>query len=84
MCFLGVLELRVSEALRHGLREHLRDCSKVVRVMEDFLTVHYQSEDHILRVGDSVNVDAPEAHSYCGQSENPVARAVIITTSSCM
>ena len=30
--------------------------------------------------GDSVYFDASEAHSYCGQSENPVAKAIIITT----
>jgi transcriptional regulator with XRE-family HTH domain len=62
------------------VRDHVHDGSEFVHVMEGVLTIHYQSEDHILQAGDSVYFDASEAHSYCGQSENPVAKAIIITT----
>ncbi len=62
------------------VRDHLHDGSEFVHVVEGVLAIHYQSEDHILRAGDSVYFDASEAHSYCGQSENPVTKAIIITT----
>ena len=62
------------------VRDHLHDGSEFVHVVEGVLAIHYQSEDHILRAGDSVYFDASEAHSYCGQSDNPVAKAIIVTT----
>jgi hypothetical protein len=49
-------------------------------VRSSVLAIHYQSEDHILRAGNRVYVDASERHSYCGQSENRVAKAIIIST----
>ncbi len=62
------------------VRDHVHDGSEFVHVVEGVLAIHYQSEDHILHAGDSVYFDASEAQSYCGQSENPVAKAIIITT----
>jgi transcriptional regulator with XRE-family HTH domain len=61
------------------VREHVHDGSEFVHVIEGVLQIHYQAEDHVLRSGDSVYFDASEAHSYCGQSENPIAKAVIIS-----
>ncbi len=62
------------------VRQHVHDGSEFVHLLEGTLAIHYQSEDHILNAGDSVYFDASEAHSYCGQSENPVAKAIVITT----
>lgn len=62
------------------VRDHVHDGAEFIHVMEGVLAIHYQSEDHILRPGDSVYFDASEAHSYCGQSENPVAKAIVIKT----
>lgn len=62
------------------VREHVHEGSEFVHVIEGVLQIHYQAEDYVLRAGDSVYFDASEAHAYCGQSENPVAKAIIITT----
>lgn len=62
------------------VREHVHDGSEFVHVIEGELQIHYQAEDHVLRAGDSLYFDASEVHSYCGQSEQPVAKAIIFTT----
>lgn len=62
------------------VREHLHEGSEFVHVLQGELQIHYQAEDHVLRAGDSVYFDALEAHSYCGLSEQPIAKALIITT----
>ncbi len=62
------------------VREHVHEGSEFLHVIDGALQIHYQAEDHVLRAGDSVYFDAAEAHSYCGQSESPVAKAIIITT----
>ncbi len=62
------------------VREHAHEGSEFLHVIEGAVQIHCQAEDHVLRAGDSVYFDASEAHSYCGQSESPVARAIIITT----
>lgn len=61
------------------VREHVHEGSELVHVLEGVLGIHYQSEDHLLRAGDSVYFDASEPHCYFGQSETP-ARAIVVTT----
>jgi transcriptional regulator with XRE-family HTH domain len=61
------------------VREHVHEGSELVHVLEGVLGIHYQSEDHLLRAGDSVYFDASEPHSYFGQSDTP-ARAIVITS----
>jgi transcriptional regulator with XRE-family HTH domain len=59
-------------------REHLHDGSEFIHVLEGVLAINYQTEEHILRAGDSVYFDSSELHSYGGQSETP-ARAIVVT-----
>jgi transcriptional regulator with XRE-family HTH domain len=63
----------------HQVRQHQHDGSEFVHVLEGLLAINYQSEDHVLRAGDSVYFDASEAHSYRGHSDSP-ARAIVITS----
>lgn len=63
----------------HEVRPHYHDGSEFVHVLEGLLAINYQSEDHVLRAGDSVYFDASEAHSYRGHSDPP-ARAIVITS----
>lgn len=58
---------------------HTHDGAEFIHVLEGVLALNYQSEDHVLRAGDSVYFDGAESHSYHGQSEMP-ARAIIIVT----
>ena len=62
-----------------GVREHSHDGSEFIHVLSGSLAIIYQSEEHVLRTGDSVYFDSSEAHAYHGQSELP-ARALVITT----
>jgi transcriptional regulator with XRE-family HTH domain len=59
-------------------REHSHDGSEFIHVMEGTLAINYQSEEHLLRAGDSVYFDASEAHSYCGRSDTPT-KAIVVT-----
>jgi mannose-6-phosphate isomerase-like protein (cupin superfamily) len=59
-------------------REHFHDGSEFVHVLSGSLAISYQSEEHLLEVGDSVYFDSSEAHSYHGRSEIP-AQAIVIT-----
>jgi transcriptional regulator with XRE-family HTH domain len=61
-----------------AVREHFHDGAEFIHVLEGLLTVTYQSEEHLLKAGDSVYFDASEPHSYRGRSELP-ARAVVVT-----
>lgn len=61
------------------IREHFHDGSEFVHVLSGSLAINYQSEEHLLEVGDSVYFDSSEAHSYHGRSESP-AKAIVITT----
>jgi transcriptional regulator with XRE-family HTH domain len=63
----------------HEVRPHQHDGSEFVHVLEGLLAINYQSEDHVLRAGDSVYFDASEAHSYRGHSDSP-AKAIVITS----
>ncbi len=60
------------------LREHFHEGSEFIHVLEGVLAINYQTEQHVLRPGDSVYFDASEMHSYCGQSDPP-ARAIVVT-----
>jgi transcriptional regulator with XRE-family HTH domain len=60
------------------VREHFHEGSEFIHVLEGVLAINYQSEQHILRGGDSVYFDASEMHSYSGQSDSP-ARAIVVT-----
>lgn len=60
------------------LREHFHEGSEFVHVLDGVLAINYQTEQHILRAGDSVYFDASEMHSYCGLSDPP-ARAIVVT-----
>ncbi len=60
-------------------REHFHDGSEFVHVLSGRLAINYQSEEHLLEVGDSVYFDSSEAHSYHGRSDVP-AKAIVITT----
>ncbi len=62
-----------------GMREHSHDGSEFIHVLNGTLAIHYQAEEHLLEVGDSVYFDSSEAHCYSGRSESP-ARAIVITT----
>lgn len=62
-----------------GIRPHQHDGAEFIHVLEGILAVNYQSEDHILKGGDSVYFDASEAHYYWGQSDIP-ARAIVVTS----
>lgn len=59
-------------------REHVHEGAEFIHVLEGELTLHYQSERHVLRAGDSVYFDASEPHSYCGATE-AFAKAIVIT-----
>ena len=61
------------------LRTHQHEGAEFIHVLQGVLGLNYQSEDHLLYAGDSVYFDASEAHSYCGQSDEP-ARAIVVTT----
>lgn len=60
-------------------REHFHDGSEFIHVLAGALAINYQSEEHILEVGDSVYFDSSEAHSYHGCAGSPT-RAIVITT----
>ncbi len=60
---------------------HQHDGAEFIHVLQGVLAVNYQSENHILKAGDSVYFDASEAHSYCGQSDEPT-RAIVVTTTA--
>jgi transcriptional regulator with XRE-family HTH domain len=60
------------------IREHFHEGSEFIYVLDGVLAINYQSEQHILRAGDSVYFDASEMHSYCGQADPP-AHAVVVT-----
>jgi transcriptional regulator with XRE-family HTH domain len=57
---------------------HFHEGSEFIHVLEGVLAINYQTEEHLLRAGDSVYFDASEPHFYCGQSESP-ARAIVVT-----
>ncbi len=59
---------------------HQHEGAEFIHVLEGVLAVNYESEDHLLSAGDSVYFDASEAHSYSGHSEEPVARAIVVTS----
>lgn len=59
-------------------REHSHEGSEFVHVLEGSLAINYQSEQHLLRAGDSVYFDASELHSYSGHSE-ATCKAIVIT-----
>jgi transcriptional regulator with XRE-family HTH domain len=62
-----------------SLRHHYHDGAEFVHVLVGELAINYQSEDHILRPGDSVYFDATEPHYYYGQSDE-AARAIVVTS----
>jgi len=61
------------------VREHSHDGSEFIHVLHGTLAIVYQTEQHVLQIGDSVYFDASEMHSYHGQSDPP-ARALVVTT----
>jgi transcriptional regulator with XRE-family HTH domain len=60
------------------IQSHSHEGSEFVHVMEGVLAINYQSEEHLLRAGDSVYFDSSESHSYCGKSDTP-AKALVVT-----
>ena len=63
----------------HQSREHTHEGSEFLHVISGDLSIYYQSEEHVLHVGDSVYFDASEPHSYQGHSELP-SKAIVVTT----
>jgi len=59
--------------------EHYHDGAEFIHVLEGTLVIHYQNEDHVLGVGDSVYFDSAEPHSYRGSGRTS-ARALVVTT----
>jgi transcriptional regulator with XRE-family HTH domain len=57
---------------------HFHEGSEFLFVLDGSLTVRFQDEDHELRAGDSVLLDASEPHSYRGGGKKG-ARAVVVT-----
>jgi mannose-6-phosphate isomerase-like protein (cupin superfamily) len=47
-------------------------------MLEGALSIRFQGEDHELRTGDSVLMDASEPHSYRGLGKKG-ARAIVVT-----
>jgi transcriptional regulator with XRE-family HTH domain len=64
---------------RSTAESHAHEGAEFVHVTEGSLAIVYQSEEHILRAGDSVYFDSSELHSYLGKSDTP-AKAVIVTS----
>ncbi len=60
-------------------RTHQHEGAEFIHVLQGVLGVNYQADDYTLNAGDSVYFDASEAHSYCGQSDEPT-RAIVVTT----
>lgn len=60
-------------------RLHHHEGAEFIHVLDGILAINYQSEDHLLKAGDSVYFDASEAHSYWGQSDEP-AHAIVVTS----
>jgi len=58
--------------------DHYHEGSEFLYVLEGALAIRFQNEEHELRTGDSVHLDASAPHSYRGISKNP-ARAIVIT-----
>ena len=63
----------------HAANPHQHEGAEFVHILQGLLGLTYQSEEHLLHAGDSVYFDSSEAHSYCGQSDEP-ARAIVVTT----
>lgn len=63
----------------HGTRQHSHEGAEFVHVVSGTLSIRYQSEEHVLEMGDSVYFDPSELHSYHGVSDPP-AKAIVITT----
>lgn len=59
--------------------EHFHEGSEFLFVLDGLLVIRSQGEDHELRAGDSVVLDASEPHSYHGTGEKG-ARAIVVTT----
>jgi transcriptional regulator with XRE-family HTH domain len=59
-------------------REHFHEGSEFLYVLDGALTIRFQGENHELRAGDSVVLDASEPHSYHGAGKKG-ARAVVVT-----
>jgi transcriptional regulator with XRE-family HTH domain len=64
---------------RKEVQLHNHSGAEFIHLLEGVLAINYQSEDHILKAGDSAYFDGSEPHAYYGQSDPP-ARAIIITT----
>src|SRR5271166_2931383 len=58
--------------------EHFHEGLEFLFVLEGTLVIRSQGEDHELRAGDSVVLDASEPHSYQGTGEKG-ARAIVVT-----
>jgi transcriptional regulator with XRE-family HTH domain len=58
--------------------EHFHEGSEFLFVLEGTLVIRSQGDDHELRAGDSVVLDASEPHGYHGKGEKG-ARAIVVT-----
>ncbi len=58
--------------------EHFHEGSEFLFVLEGYLTIRFQSEDHELGAGDGVLLDSSEPHSYRGARKTG-ARAIVVT-----
>jgi transcriptional regulator with XRE-family HTH domain len=58
--------------------EHFHEGSEFLFVMEGWLTIRFQGEDHELGAGDGVLLDSSEPHSYRGAGKAG-ARAIVVT-----
>jgi transcriptional regulator with XRE-family HTH domain len=63
----------------HQSREHSHEGSEFLHVLSGDLSLFYQTEEHVLHVGDSVYFDASEVHSYQGHSDR-ASKAIVVTT----
>ena len=60
-------------------RPHFHTGAEFIHVLSGRLAVHYQAEEHLLEVGDSVYFDASEPHSYTGKADEGT-RAIVVTS----
>lgn len=71
--YLAEFPARAADAIK----EHFHEGSEFLFMLEGSISIHFQSEDHVLKNGDSVYFDASEPHSYRGLKSG--GRAVVIT-----
>jgi len=76
------LQAYIAEFPRRGpedVQDHFHDGAEFLFVLEGSLAIRFESEEHILRQGDSVYFDATEPHAYRGTSRS-MTRAIVVTT----